>query len=224
MKRILFLILAPLSALTSAWAGSEDPRGWAVFNGTDQAAVVGEAVTSLLLGESFSIEFWCRRDLEQPGTVLGTASGGLRVAFAENPTRLEFGWGGDETTVDVDADLGLWTHWVCTYDGSSFRRVYRNGDLVVEDEGPRPLATAGPLGIGALSDLSSHFAGAVDEVRVWDYALPAAEVQQRMHRPLTSAEAARSELIAWYPLDALTDEAAGEPGAVSYTHLRAHET
>ncbi len=88
-----------------------------------------------------------------------------------------------QTYVVCDAPLatGIWTHLAVTYDGFNLK-LYRNGVLtattpvigLVDVTGPLMSImepSTGPLQIGA-SEFGEQFAGALDEPRAYNYALP----------------------------------------------------
>src|SRR4051794_37933501 len=82
----------------------------------------------------------------------------------------------------VEADV--WTHLAFTYDGAHMR-LYVNGELAAtkaQSEGP--LWGEGPLAIGCNPDYSPEvFDGKIDEVRVYDRALGAGEVEPDLIPP-----------------------------------------
>ncbi len=80
---------------------------------------------------------------------------------------------------------GAWTHLAATYDGTTLR-LYVNGAQVAQ------LAVAGsiptsnsPLRIGGNAIWGEWFNGLIDEVRVYNRALSAAEIQNDMNRSIT---------------------------------------
>ena len=87
---------------------------------------------------------------------------------------------------------GLWYHVAVTYDGTSWR-LYVNGLLETElavGQPPRSdsiqhaaLATA----LTSTGSPSGYFDGAMDEARVWDYALSQPEIQNGLPIEITSA-------------------------------------
>jgi len=73
-----------------------------------------------------------------------------------------------------DLDLNEWTHVAGTYNGDALK-LYINGQLDAEDTtgGLAILQDANDLSIGNRSDLDNRaFIGTIDDVRVYDYALP----------------------------------------------------
>ncbi len=80
--------------------------------------------------------------------------------------------------------LNAWTHLAATHDGTTLR-LYVNGVQV----GSRPVAGAlltstGALRIGGNSIWGEFFQGRIDEVRIYNRALSAAELQTDMNTPL----------------------------------------
>ena len=80
--------------------------------------------------------------------------------------------------------LNTWTHLAATYDGSTLR-LYVNGTQVGSRAVSGSLATStGALRIGGNSLWGEYFAGRIDEVRIYNRALTAAEIQADMNTPL----------------------------------------
>ncbi|MAU34058.1 hypothetical protein CMN23_02935 [Candidatus Saccharibacteria bacterium] len=75
--------------------------------------------------------------------------------------------------------LNQWTHLVGVYDGST-RTIYRNGEVLVSNAKTGPISNYAGLTcqIGSVKDVSDrYFRGSIDDVRIFDRALPAAEIQ-----------------------------------------------
>jgi hypothetical protein len=80
--------------------------------------------------------------------------------------------------------LNAWSHLAATYDGATLR-IYTNGALV----GSRTvtgamIASTGALRLGGNSLWGEYFAGRIDEVRVYNRVLTAAEIQTDMNTPV----------------------------------------
>ncbi|MHC4106278.1 MAG: LamG domain-containing protein, partial [Planctomycetota bacterium] len=87
----------------------------------------------------------------------------------------------DRTFTDVlDASQykGQWNHWVFTKDSNSgYQNIYLNGELVDSNSGNyKPMNNIAKFAIGSRYDGSSGYQGLIDEFRVYDHALSAAEV------------------------------------------------
>src|SRR6185436_14889938 len=80
--------------------------------------------------------------------------------------------------------LNAWSHLATTYDGSTLR-LYVNGTQVASQAASGSLTVStGALKIGGNAIWPEWFAGRIDEVRVYNRALTAAEIQADMNRPL----------------------------------------
>jgi beta-lactam-binding protein with PASTA domain len=81
--------------------------------------------------------------------------------------------------------LNTWTHIASTYDGANFR-FYVNGVLVGTTAGSGSINVAnGALRIGGNnSSTGEFFRGLIDEVRIYNRALSAAEITADMNRPI----------------------------------------
>jgi hypothetical protein len=106
-------------------------------------------------------------DLNQPYTLIYSSGA-------------EHGMGGGGTL-----PLNTWTHLSATYDGSTIR-LYRNGALVSSLSYAGSIQTStGPLDIGANMVWTDEvFNGRIDEVRVYNRALTASQIQTDMNTPL----------------------------------------
>ena len=77
-----------------------------------------------------------------------------------------------------------WTHLAETYDGTTLR-LYVNGAVVSNVALTGTIATsANPLQIGGDSIYGQYFAGIIDEVRLYNFALTQAQIQSDMSTPI----------------------------------------
>jgi hypothetical protein len=84
---------------------------------------------------------------------------------------------------------GEWTHLAVTYDGSLIR-LYVNGTLQGTQAQTGPLVTSSqPLRLGGDAVWSEWFDGSLDEIRVYDRPLSAAEIQADMATPVDPGSA-----------------------------------
>jgi concanavalin A-like lectin/glucanase superfamily protein/Big-like domain-containing protein/putative Ig domain-containing protein len=91
-----------------------------------------------------------------------------------------------DTSVTTPAALApnAWTHLAATYDGSTLR-LFVNGLVVSSTPATGLLQTSSdPLRFGGNSIWGEHFAGVIDEVRVYNRALTVAEIQRDMTTPI----------------------------------------
>src|SRR6476620_1752152 len=102
--------------------------------------------------------------------------------------------GRPDVSVNVNGDHGLaanaslplnaWTHLAATFDGST-ARLYVNGGAPTTLAASGALATtAGPLRIGGNAVWGDYFSGLIDDVRVYNRPLSAAEIQTDMNTPV----------------------------------------
>jgi hypothetical protein len=87
----------------------------------------------------------------------------------------------NRTAEGSNIGVNTWTHVAGTYDGTTLR-LFVNGTQVasLSVSGAMPGST-GPLRIGGNSIWGEHFRGRIDEVRVYNRALSAAELQADMN-------------------------------------------
>ncbi len=91
--------------------------------------------------------------------------------------------------------LNAWTHLAATYDGARLI-LYVNGVAVASRAASAPIASSGgALSIGGDSLYGQHFAGKIDEVRIYDRALSAAEVQADMSTAVGGAGGGGSQAL-----------------------------
>ena len=87
---------------------------------------------------------------------------------------------------------GSWNHVAAVYDGSTWR-LYLNGRLeAIQAVTATPrFDSIQPVGIGSALDSNGnpegYFAGEMNEVRIWNVALSATQIQDRMRRQIASA-------------------------------------
>jgi hypothetical protein len=82
--------------------------------------------------------------------------------------------------------LNTWTHLATSYDGTTLR-FYVNGAQVSSRAQTGAIVTSNnPLQIGGDSLYGHYFQGTIDEVRVYDTALTAAQIQADMNTPINA--------------------------------------
>src|SRR2546430_11815150 len=78
--------------------------------------------------------------------------------------------------------LNTWTHLAATFDGATVRLYVNGAEAVSQAQTAALTPTAGTLQIGADSYTGENFAGRIDEVRIYNRALTAAEIQADMNK------------------------------------------
>ena len=176
----------------ATWTVSGKYGSALVFNGTSAKVTINDTA-SLHLTTAMTLEAWVNpstidstwRDVIYKGDdnfYLSGCSfyGGVPVAGGR------FGSSGTngEAYSTGQLALGVWTHVACTYDGTTIR-LYLNGTQVASKAQTGNMATStNPLQIGGDSIYGQYFAGIIDEVRVYNRALSATEIQQDMITPV----------------------------------------
>jgi hypothetical protein len=110
-----------------------------------------------------------------PGDPSGTdlPAGYVRIGFIDEPIRGA-----------APLALNTWTHLAVTYDGSVLN-MYVNGQLVATRAQSGSIVTSSsPLRIGGNSVFGEYFVGLIDDVRVYNRALTASEIQTDMASPV----------------------------------------
>jgi hypothetical protein len=153
------------------------------FDGVDDLVSIADSA-SLALASGATIEAWVRPTL---------LSGWRTVALKESATGLAYAlyahddvprpaftanFGGDDVSAPGAAALpvGAWSHLAATYDGAAMR-LYVNGTLVRTRAATGTfISTSQPLRIGGNAVWGEYFAGSIDQVRIYDRALTAAQI------------------------------------------------
>jgi hypothetical protein len=161
------------------------------FNGTNASVTIPDSA-SLDLTSGMTLEAWV------DPTAVGSAW--RSVILKEQPADLIYAlYAGNAkqkaatdvfTTADkqlsgtTNTPLNTWTHLAATYDGATLR-LYVNGVQKASKAVTGAIKTStGNLRIGGNSIWGEWFAGQIDEVRVYDKALTAAQIQADMAAPV----------------------------------------
>lgn len=125
-----------------------------------RTAILKESPTAL------AYSLYSRNSANRPAAVINT--GGADVA----------------ATSSAAVALNVWTHLAATYDGSRLR-LYVNGveNANLSSTGTL-IPTASPLRIGGNAVWGEYFKGMIDEVRIYNRALSAVEIQTDMNTPV----------------------------------------
>jgi fibronectin type 3 domain-containing protein len=120
--------------------------------------------------------------------LLKEAPGGLAYSLYAHDTTVpvsELNIGGARTVAGTSAlPVNSWTHIASTYDGATMRFFVNGTQVAQRAQTGAVLATASPLRIGGNTIWGEHFAGDIDEVRIYNRALTAAEIQGDMNQPV----------------------------------------
>jgi chitodextrinase len=162
------------------------------FDGKTSLVTVPDS-NSLDLTTGMTLEAWVKPDLVGSWETL---------LFKEQPNNLAYGLygstntgvpnaqvfsAGNATQVNGPAALPInaWSHVAATYDGANLR-IFVDGVQVSSTPLTGPITTsAGVLHMGSNSVWNERFAGLMDEVRIYDRALTASQIQSDMHTSIT---------------------------------------
>ena len=173
------------------WIAAGRFGGALSFNGTSSLVSVSDSA-SLDLTTAMTLEAWV-----QPAAV-----GGWRTALLkERPQGLAYALyahedpSGPAGYVNVQGDravggtgaltVGQWTHLAMTYDGATLRLFLNGVQVASRAQTGAATVSTGMLRIGGNSIWGEYFQGVIDEVRIYNRALMASEIQTDMAVPVT---------------------------------------
>ena len=161
------------------------------FNGSNSFVSVPDA-NSLDLTTGMTLEAWVNP------SALG--SSWRSVIFKERPGSTAYdlyahNGVAPETSVVIGSEqelkntaalpTGTWTHLAATYDGANLRLFVNGVQTASRALTGSIVTTTGLLKIGGNSSYPEWFSGLIDEVRIYNRALTAAQIQTDMATPLT---------------------------------------
>lgn len=163
------------------------------FNGTNNYVSIADS-TSLHLTNGMSLEAWVN-PTSSSGSVWRTVvfkerPGGMAYALyanngASRPTGQIYNSAERNAIGTAQVPTGVWTHLATTYDGANLK-LYVNGTQVSSTAVTgNIIASSGALKIGGNAIWPEWFAGLIDEVRIYNRALPATEIVTDMNTPIS---------------------------------------
>lgn len=176
----------------ATWTAAGKQGGALTFDGVNDRVAVPDAA-SLDLTNRMTLEAWVRPTAtvtDWRTVVLKEHSSGLSYALyaGDDTSPRPSAWlniGGDRSVTGPSAlPASTWVHVAVTYDGTTVR-LYRDGTQVATRAQTGNMAVGtGALSIGGNTKWGEWFAGQIDELRVYNTALTAAQVQADMTRPV----------------------------------------
>jgi glucose/arabinose dehydrogenase/PKD repeat protein len=176
----------------ATWALAGRFGGAVSFDGVNDWVSVADAA-SLDLTTGMTLEAWVRPTAAGSSwrtVALKEASGNLAYALysnegADRPSGHVNVSGDKDTRGTAAVPLNNWTHLATTYDGATLR-LFVNGAQVSSRALPGSiLQTTGAFRIGGNGVWPEWFTGLIDELRVYNRALTAAELQADMTKPVS---------------------------------------
>ena len=158
------------------------------FDGIDDHVALGGLGT--FYNSGFTLEGWVQKQgPARDVAVLGTWAGSGPMLWVDHLAgRYHLTLGGSMSSyLDSGATpvAGQWQHLAATFDGSS-ARYYVNGNEVAARSVSGAVGTSNTWRVGAYGAIAGgFFDGLIDELRVYDRALGAAEIQADMNTPVT---------------------------------------
>ena len=181
----------------ATWSTAGRFGGALSFDGVNDRVTAPDA-NSLDLTSGMTLEAWVRPSAANNWRTAIAKEHGTTVAYSlysnrnTNVPHAEIYSGGRLRGVNGTGALPLnaWSHLAATFDGAQVR-IFVNGAQVgaINRAGTIEVA-AGPLTIGGNGPFGEWFAGLMDEVRVYNRALSAAEIQADMTTPIGAPDSA----------------------------------
>jgi Ca2+-binding RTX toxin-like protein len=170
----------------------------------------------LQLTEEFTLEAWVRPDGKQTEGVAISKQAGSFYSYQLYAGSREFAgvpegflgyepWAWEDVEDEEALSAKVWSHLALTYDGAKLR-LYVNGQLVDSEPSPPAMASVGSLMLGG-NEGEEDFQGRLDEVRIYDRALGASEIESDKATPIKTPPRGP---VAAYSFDEGTGTAAGD--------------
>ncbi len=189
------------TAFTSGLVGAND-NYYLDFDGTQDYVNAGSALQAQIMGsQARTVEAWVyARSFDGGGVFQAGSTGAASRDFSFRTLTAERWrvqqWGSDYD-ITLPGSQDSWHHFAVVHNGST-TRLYYDGQEVLS--GPSSLNTgATDFRIGVWN--GREFNGNIDEVRVWNKALSAQNIQAWMNRSLDNSHPDYANLIGYYPFD-----------------------
>jgi chitodextrinase len=179
---------------SAAWSTQGHSGNALSFNGTSSVVRVA-GTTSLNPGGALTMSAWIRPTASSAGwrTILARqADVYFLMAGSDAGTLRPAGGGTMGTSVNyVTGPTALaanaWTHVAVTYDGAMLRMFINGTQVSARANGGVIPATTNPLWIGGNQPYGEYFQGLIDDVRVYNRALTALDIQNDMNNGVSAS-------------------------------------
>ncbi|MCH8487873.1 MAG: T9SS type A sorting domain-containing protein [Candidatus Cyclonatronum sp.] len=166
----------------------------------------GKTVAELgLTNSSFTVETWVQfNSLNGDKGIMGAGeNGGFsdHLHLIARNQRLHMGFWSNDTSGSTVLETGRWYHAAFVYDADAEeQRIYLNGGLEATGTERPPLTGNREMMIGRFVEVN-FLDGFLDEFRIWNRALPQAEIQQHMNLVVQPADARFQDLTMYLRFD-----------------------
>lgn len=165
------------------------------FDGSNDYVSVPDS-SSLDLTNKMTIEAWVRPTASSGWRTVMMKENGGELAYgmyARESTNRPSGWlrinpsSGSSFSAGATPGLALntWTHMATTYDGATLRLFVNGVQRASRATTGNMYTSTGPLKFGGNAMWGEYFAGQLDEIRVYNRALTASEIQTDMNTAIT---------------------------------------
>jgi len=157
------------------------------FDGTDDYAASNNIALIAAASQTYSNVSWgawVKASSNQTNKTIIHKSSEFRLYTDSNgyPT-CQVGDTGNTAAASSTLPNDTWSNLVCTYDGSNIK-LYINGTLVASNSrtGTITSSSSTNINIAQKSDSTQRYAGQVDEVKIWNYALTSVLVENEYNQ------------------------------------------
>lgn len=179
----------------ATWTASGKSGGALSFDGINDTVAVPDSA-SLDLTTGMTVMAWVRPTDVGPAwrtVLLKEQAQGLAYSLYATEDRgrpSTYIVAGGDANADGTAALApnAWTHLAATYDGSTLRLFVNGSEVSARARTGSIMTTTGALRIGGNNVWGEYFAGLIDDLRVYNRALPATSVVADMNTPVGPAQ------------------------------------
>ena len=188
---------------------SAQPATHLHFDGSNDFVNLGTAVSTDLNGTTaLTLEAWINPSALNGWNNIITDYDGAYHKFllrVRNSNNIQFVLNGTFLNSSFTVPLNSWTHIAAVYDGSNMY-VYANGNLIASQTATVSIPTGSQqINIGSRIGASTeNFTGNIDEIRVWNTARTAEQINGSKNCELAGTE---SGLVAYYNFNQGVDQA-----------------